>query len=65
MSKYYDAKEVLEDSKCEMCDGEGVCDDAEPGDISYNAWQCPDCHGIGFAKTNRDDLINKLKEALK
>ena len=30
---------------CKTCNGTGLVNDAEPGDISYNVFQCPDCEG--------------------
>lgn len=35
---------------CTVCFGTGECDDAEPGDISYNHWTCSACGGTGLNK---------------
>ena len=34
--------------KCKKCGGTGKCDDAEPGDISFNEWDCEKCNGKGY-----------------
>lgn len=46
---YWDIRNTLTDLVCKTCHGSGKCDDAEPGDIGFNEWQCPDCDGNGFA----------------
>lgn len=44
-----------EPSVCTKCFGKGTLDDAGPGDIYYNTWECPSCEGTGlnFEKVNR------------
>jgi len=37
-------------SQCDTCLGTGVVDDAEPGDISFNTYPCPDCKGAKTMK---------------
>lgn len=29
---------------CKTCNDTGECNDAEPGDMLYNSWPCPDCN---------------------
>ncbi|WCX68768.1 anti-termination protein Q-like protein [Salmonella phage GSW6] len=48
MSKFQELKQELEELACPECMGYGECDDAEPGDISYNTWDCPSCKGTGI-----------------
>ena len=49
-SKWREEEALLAEAKCPTCDGRGECDDAEPGGISFNTWQCPDCYGTGYKK---------------
>lgn len=48
MSEYFKQLEVLKARRCDKCHGTGECDDAEPGDMSFNTWPCPDCGGTGM-----------------
>ena len=45
---YYEELVKLEARKCKTCHGTGKCDDAGLGDIFYNEWECPNCHGAGL-----------------
>lgn len=56
-SEYLRALEDLEARKCETCGGLGTVDDAEPGDISFRTFQCPDCKGSGFARMVLPDEV--------
>ncbi len=51
-SKYEKLLKELMIKRCERCHGSGMCDDAEPGDISYRAWVCKDCNGKGMKDGN-------------
>ena len=44
---YQSKMKALEATQCDTCHGSGKVDDAEPGDISYNEYECPDCGGSG------------------
>ena len=48
MSKYQEELQKLENSMCQTCQGSGEMDDAEPGDIFYNTYNCCKCGGSGF-----------------
>ena len=37
------AEDALRRVNCKRCSGSGEIDDAEPGDIFYNKYDCPDC----------------------
>ncbi len=52
MSEYLKKLEELEGSKCLICSGLGECDDAEPGDTSFNKWSCFECRGSGLSIIN-------------
>jgi hypothetical protein len=39
---------------CEACGGSGTLDDAEPGDIGFNRWDCPACGGFDSYKAKRE-----------
>lgn len=41
--------DYLRDNKCMLCFGRGKVNDAEPGDIFFNTYECPSCYGTGFA----------------
>lgn len=41
---------ALEDDCCETCNGVGVVDDADAGDIYFNVYICDDCDGTGIKK---------------
>lgn len=47
-SAYDQAWFELKAKRCEPCYGRGICDDAEPGDMSFREWVCPTCNGTGF-----------------
>ena len=47
-SAYEQLKEQVERKACPTCKGHGEVDDAEPGDIAYNTYVCPECKGSGF-----------------
>lgn len=38
----------LKAKRCYKCKGHGTLNDAEPGDISFNIWECDRCRGSGF-----------------
>lgn len=46
--------------KCPKCHGRGICDDAEPGDMSFREWTCPECKGTGV--NNRLPLEAREKQ---
>jgi len=48
MSEYQRLELQLRKARCEKCYGTGKIDDAGPGDMSYNEWDCPDCNGTGL-----------------
>lgn len=48
MSIYRDLVKELKSARCTSCFGVGSHNDAEPGDIHFNSWKCPDCHGTGL-----------------
>jgi len=60
MSKYTEERERLCAHRCSDCSGIGKCDDAEPGDIAYNEWECTSCSGTGFkdGKYSSNIIIN-------
>lgn len=39
---------------CKTCHGLGKLDDAEPGDISFREWPCPDCSGFNAAAAKKE-----------
>lgn len=43
-----DLLEELQELCCPVCGGDGQCDDAELGDISFRKWKCKACKGTGF-----------------
>lgn len=52
MNKYEQLISELKDKECKVCNGLGRCSDAEPGDIFYNSWECPECKGSGIKEKN-------------
>lgn len=48
MPKFHELKQELEDCRCDECQGTGMQDDADIGDITYNEWECPACKGTGL-----------------
>lgn len=38
---------------CKTCNGRGELDDAEPGDICMNIWECPDCGGFNVREAKK------------
>ena len=48
MNAFEEISDQLYKLMCTYCDGHGVVDDAEPGDISFNTYDCPSCGGTGF-----------------
>lgn len=58
MSKYEEELEKLEHLKCKGCHGSGKLDDAGPGDISFNEWDCKACEGTGlFGPVEHDPQV--------
>ena len=53
MNAYQRLEKELERLRCKKCHGSGKCDDAEPGDISFREWTCPDCKGTGIIKDSK------------
>ena len=47
-SLYLLTKDRLEQEKCPNCMGLGQQNNAEPGDIGYDTWECKPCKGTGF-----------------
>ena len=41
-------QQLLEAFPCKKCGATGYLDDAEPGDIYSNQWDCEDCKGKGY-----------------
>lgn len=50
MSLFTDALATLADAMCKACNGSGSCNDAEPGDIYWNTWECTFCKGSGLSR---------------
>lgn len=48
MSRYFEIKQELEECMCPVCFGTGESNDAEPGDIRYDTWECSHCNGTGL-----------------
>lgn len=52
MSDYEELKKLLtkklDEVRCQTCQGRGKLNDAEPGDMYANEWECPDCNGSGI-----------------
>lgn len=53
MNKYEELESKLKRIKCKNCHGSGKCDDAEPGDISFREWSCPECNGTGVIEEDK------------
>lgn len=47
-SDYQKMMKSILSAKCSTCHGSGSCNDAEPGDMSFNEWTCTDCKGTGI-----------------
>lgn len=39
---------------CGTCGGSGILDDAEPGDICFKTWPCPECEGFDSITAKRE-----------
>lgn len=50
-SNYAAAQRELDRLRCSNCYGRGLCDDAEPGDMDYETWECDNCDGTGLASS--------------
>ena len=61
VNEYQLAKEKLLEHRCPNCSGLGQCDDAEPGDIYCNIWECKICNGTGLLTTKENDGYSKSK----
>lgn len=48
MSRFREIAQELEECMCTECWGSGTQNDAKPGDIFYNEWECPTCKGSGI-----------------
>ena len=57
MSAYHKILKQVEECRCENCGGLGTCDDAEPGDIYYNTWECTECKGSGLNAEVSLDIV--------
>ena len=44
---------------CKACGGSGVFNDAEPGDISFRLWDCPECKGFDV-EYEKDNLFQEM-----
>lgn len=55
MSKYFEEMLELKLSRCDECLGTGKCDDAGPGDTSFNEWTCKVCKGTGKRPINEEE----------
>lgn len=49
--------EVLEKTRCRVCQGSGERNDAEAGDISFSAWVCNHCGGKGWNRIAVSELV--------
>lgn len=58
---YRNLKRHVEDMKCPVCYGGGSCNDAEPGDMSFNEWTCTACNGTGCS-VSKETLLMQIKE---
>lgn len=47
MNLFQAKMECLAEEMCKRCHGSGKIDDAEPGDIYFREYICPDCNGTG------------------
>ncbi len=57
-SEYQKLLNKVENLKCLTCNGLGICDDADCGDIMFNKWICKECNGSGIKEPRNS---NKLK----
>lgn len=48
MSKFQELKQELEECMCTHCYGTGTINDAEPGDMRFEEWECAACNGSGI-----------------
>ena len=46
---------ILEQCRCENCEGRGMTDMADSHDLHSQFITCPDCHGAGYVYTKGDD----------
>ncbi len=61
---YYTLVRTVEDASCKDCRGRGKCDDSDPGDISYNEWECTTCRGTGINPNYTEQLRTIVNKAL-
>lgn len=61
MSEFQRVLDELTDHVCSVCSGTGRVNDAEPGDIAYNEWDCNQCDGSGFEHGEIYDLVNRRR----
>ena len=45
---------------CPRCHGIGKLDDAEPGDIYFRTWKCPDCNGFDVS-AEKEKLLSPVQ----
>lgn len=62
---YPEAMVKLQGAMCGKCQGYGVVDDADLGDISYNQYVCPECKGSGFWKESAQEQGEVTTTALR
>lgn len=57
MSTYHQILNRIQDCKCKECNGLGICNDSEPGDMFYNQWVCATCKGTGLNAEISLDIV--------
>lgn len=53
-----DLENAVAELECPKCSGFGQCEDAEPGDIGFNTWTCPDCKGTGIKDGKQYKIVD-------
>jgi hypothetical protein len=53
---------VLESLKCDACRGQGKCNDADLGDISFKEWTCEKCGGTGCNRRITASEVGTLRD---
>lgn len=57
MSAYHQILNRIQDCKCKECNGLGVCNGADSGDMFSNQWVCSTCNGTGLIAEVSLDIV--------